>query len=151
MTDIFVYPGEPNPNDVRLSDPTVLRSSGSDLTLAITGVSLTGEVGTLIADRAVFVSGVESAVATGTISPEFGIFLTGVAGTGAVGDIVADRDILLSGVFSALAVGDLVASGGDSSVTYGGVSGPDVGFRRTNLGGQSGVSINDPNWIWGPD
>jgi hypothetical protein len=25
MTDIFAYPGEVNPNDVKASDPTVLR------------------------------------------------------------------------------------------------------------------------------
>lgn len=28
MTDIFAYPGEANPNDVKASDPTVLRGGG---------------------------------------------------------------------------------------------------------------------------
>lgn len=33
MTDIFAYPGEANPNDVKASDPTVLRGNGVSYTL----------------------------------------------------------------------------------------------------------------------
>jgi hypothetical protein len=33
-TDVFLYPGEPNPNDIRLGDPTVLRSGAAVFTYA---------------------------------------------------------------------------------------------------------------------
>lgn len=33
MPDIFLYAGEPNPNDIRLSDPTVVRGGGAGPTI----------------------------------------------------------------------------------------------------------------------
>lgn len=36
MVDIFLYPGEPNPADVKLSDPTVLRGGAGSLDAVVT-------------------------------------------------------------------------------------------------------------------
>jgi len=51
MTDIFAYPGEANPNDVKASDPTVLRGGGSavnyTLVCAVGAYSYVGLAATL--------------------------------------------------------------------------------------------------------
>lgn len=55
MPDIFLYGGEPAPNDVRLTDPTVLSGAGSTLTIVVpvatasaTAPALVLEVGALV-------------------------------------------------------------------------------------------------------
>lgn len=42
MTDIFLYPGEPTPYDIKLSDPTTLRSGGTPQSLSAGTPSLIG-------------------------------------------------------------------------------------------------------------
>jgi hypothetical protein len=71
MPDIFLYSGEPNPNDIKLSDPTSLRSGA-----AITGTSAQSQsIATSSANGLITVSGsspvsqsANSSQSTGTIT-----------------------------------------------------------------------------------
>jgi hypothetical protein len=87
MPDIFLYAGEPNPNDIRLGDPTVLRGGGGPVTY-----SYTGSGGLLLAGAATYALGKSYPVSGGlvfggvgtvklgkTYSPSGGLVFAGAA------------------------------------------------------------------------
>ena len=106
MTDIFLYPSEPNPNDVRLRDPTAEPSSGTNVNVTGEGVFATGAVGTGTVTASCNVVGVgvtaTGAVGAGTITAAANVVGVGVAGTGAIGagTITADANVTGVGVFA---------------------------------------------------
>ena len=130
MPDIFLYAGEPNPNDIRLGDPTALRGGGG-----ATSYSYTGSGGFVLAGAATYAIGKSYPVSGGllfagaatvklgkTYSPSGGVQFGG-AGTvtrsfsyGPTGGLVFAGTALVVVSFSYTATGGLVF-GGTADVT----------------------------------
>lgn len=77
MPDIFLYPGEANPNDIRLSDPTVLRSAGGaikDGAAAMSSVSSWTAVAGAVRPGAAGIASVSTWTASGALVGSVAIF-----------------------------------------------------------------------------
>lgn len=72
--------------------------AGSDVTVALTGVAGTGQVGTVVPSRTVPLTGAAGTGAAGTVAPVITIPLTGNAGTGQVGTVIPNSTVALTGV-----------------------------------------------------
>jgi hypothetical protein len=126
--DLFLYSGEANLNDILLSDPTVQRSGGGDVTVALTGVSATGGVGTLTSGFTLGLTGNSGTGAIGTLGVQFAVPLTGNAASGATGSLAPAFDVSLTGVGAAAIIGsvaptlDLTLNGIEITVSLGDLS-----------------------------
>jgi hypothetical protein len=109
VADIFLYPGEANQNDVKLSDPTVLRTGGNALAGTSDGVASASATLTATGDLAGTSAGVASSSAnlTGT-----GALTGSSAGVGAAtGTIAAIGTLAGSSAGIASATATLLGSG----------------------------------------
>ena len=119
MPDIFLYQGEPNPNDVRLTDPTVLASNaitGAGILLCaaavLSGAGVSGSTGTgILAASAAAVAGdgtvSDPVTITGSgaiVDSASTIAGVGTSGSTGTGGLVSDAATLI-GVGTSLSVG----------------------------------------------
>lgn len=106
MTDMFLYPGEASPNDVKLTDPTVLNSSGSIVLAQFAAVCLAvaSVTATLVKSGAVASSCVASVVAASEMKYK------GVAASNVLANAAVVGKLFLGGKFSALCAASVVVS-----------------------------------------
>lgn len=100
MPDIYLYAGEPNPNDIRLRDPTILVGGGTDATALpnVVAATFTLQVSTVSGDGNTS-SGIQSAV-----------FMTQAA------TLTADASITTSVLSATFSVQPAVATGDTGAV-----------------------------------
>ena len=96
------FPGKP-----RRSNVAVL-SYSPNVTLALSGISSTGSVGTLTTSRARDLTGVFSTTAIDTLAPSITKALTGLLATGAVDTMTVASDVAVTGVSLTGSVGTVV-------------------------------------------
>lgn len=123
---------------------TWISPAGGDVTVAITGVSGTGGVGSVIPSTTVPVTGNVATGSVGSAIPSTTVALTGVAGTGAVGTVAPSTTVAITGNGATTAVGSVTPS---STVALTGVSatgaaGNVVGFVDTYDTRTSAVPFN---------
>lgn len=111
---------------------TVTASVGGDLTLPLTGISATGSVGALGPQTSVPIAGSTATGSIGTVSPQTSLAITGLFTTGLAGALSPASDITLTGDVATGAVGSLspgtatAVTGVSSSGIVGNISAPIV-------------------------
>lgn len=126
-------------NPWQILDPLTLRNGAlfvSSGTVALTGVTGTGSVGTVTPNVAVGLSGVSGTGSVGTVSPTVSTGLAGVTGTGSVNSPGVNVTIGLTGVSATGSVGNITVSSSGGNVTVG-LS----GVSATGSVGTLGVSV----------
>lgn len=101
---------------------TLPGATSPDVTVALSGVSATGQTGTLKPSFSIPVTGVSGTGAVGSLLASFGLSATGVAGTGQVGTLGVDFKIPITGVEATGAIGTLSVANGDITLALTGVS-----------------------------
>jgi hypothetical protein len=98
-------------------------AGGGDVTVALTGQSLTASAGTLTVSNAVPLSGSALAASAGTLTASNSVALSGSSVTAAAGTLSPSLAVALSGLAASLSAGTLTVSvGGDVSVALTGQS-----------------------------
>lgn len=85
-------------------------SSGSDVTVALTGVSATASAGTLAPSNSKAITGTAATAAAGTLAPSNSKAVTGNAATGAAGTVAPSASIGITGNAATAAAGTLAPS-----------------------------------------
>lgn len=80
-------------------------SGGGNVTVGLTGVSATGQVGTVTPTRSIGMAGLSATAALGTLAVALTAALTGTPATTATGTVATGRTRALTGVSSTTAVG----------------------------------------------
>ncbi len=142
MADVYLYPGESNPNDVRLR---VFAS----IFLAIVGVAASPVIGEGSIAATVPISGVSgtAAIGVGEFNADFSI--SGVVAGAAVGTTQINVSAFLVGVSAAPAIGTgTVETGSDVEVDLTGVAAaPAIGTGMVQTSGRKNIGIGEP---WRP-
>ncbi len=162
MADVYLYPGESNPNDVRLR---VFAS----IFLAIVGVAASPVIGEGSITATVPTTGVSASPAVGSFTYNAQTPLTGVLGSAAIGVGQFNADFAISGVVAGAAVGvtqinvstavigvaatpaigtGTVETGSDVEVDLTGVAAaPAIGTGTVQTSGRKNIGIGEP---WRP-
>lgn len=125
-------------------------AASPDVTVALTGVSATGDVGTVGVQHDQPITGNAGTSAVGSVTPNTTVALTGVAGTSAVGSVTPSTSVALTGVTGTGAAGTVAPS---TSVALTGVAGtgaagtvtPNTTVALTGVAGTSAVGTVAPS------
>lgn len=118
----------------------------SDVSYALTGVSATAQVGTLVASVQYALTGVQPAVSVGAVSSFVAYSMLGVAGTTGLGTVVPGVTYPLTGVQATVSVGTVTASVGTtlaitgvSATVSAGTVAPSIAYALTGLAATGAV------------
>lgn len=95
-------------------------AASPDVTVALTGVSATGDIGTVGVQHDQPITGNAGTSAVGSVTPNTTVALTGVAGTSAVGSVTPSTTVALTGVAGTGAAGTVTPN---TTVALTGVAG----------------------------
>jgi hypothetical protein len=117
-------------------------AAGGDVTVALTGQSLTATAGTLTPANAVPLSGSSVTAAAGTLSPSLAVALSGSSLTPSTGTLAPALSVPLSGAALSITAGTLTATGGDAGNVTVALTGQSLTISAGTLTPETSVALS---------
>jgi hypothetical protein len=117
-------------------------AAGGDVTVALTGQSLTATAGTLTPAKAVALSGSALTAAAGTLTVSNSVALSGSSLTASTGTLAPALSVPLSGAALSITAGTLTATGGDAGNVTVALTGQSLTISAGTLTPETSVALS---------